>query len=231
MRLSPLRVLGAVLLSVTACCTTLGSPSRPSRSLTEPAYREASKTVKVAQRAPSGEGYYCGSAFLIFVTKDSKGKTVGHFLTAKHVVDLKTQTTVLFKRPGDSRKYYARVRLETIKPHPLWDAAVFQVTGLPEFFANPLPLAAKVVPGEWLLSAGYADCGPLAAYKGHAKTVYFLNGFGPCYMSDAKVVGGMSGGPVLNKKGEVLGHTVAKGYKNEHFFIPVQLLSVWLATL
>lgn len=228
MRLNLVRALGAVLLVVTACCTTFGATDQ---RVSQPAYREALKTVKVAQQSPTGPGYWCGSAFLIYVTEDSKGRTVGHFLTAKHVVDLKTETTVLFRRPGDPKKYYARVRLDTIKMHPVWDAAVFEVTGLPPFFAKPLPLASGVVPDEWVLSAGFANCGNLSMFYGHARGLHMLDGFGPCIMSDAKILVGMSGGPVLNKKGEVLGHTVAKGNDNEHFFIPVSLLRVWLATL
>lgn len=228
MRLHPVRALGAVLLAVVACCTTFGSQT-PHTS--QPAYREALKTVKVAQQSPTGKGYWCGSAFLIYVTEDTKGRTVGHFLTANHVVDLKTETTVLFRRPGDPKKYYARIRLDTIKRHPVWDAAVIQVVGLPPFFAKPLPLASRVVPDEWVLSAGYANCDKLSLFYGHARGLHMLDGFGPCIMSDAKIIVGMSGGPVLNKKGEVLGHTVAKGGDNEHFFIPVHVLRVWLATL
>lgn len=223
-----MRRLPAFLLVLLVCCTTLG-PS--DRGLHE-AESQASKTVMVAQKDEAeGDGHYFGSAFLIYATKNDRGTYTGWFLTAGHVVNLKTETTALFRRRGDSKKYYARITLDTIKTHPKWDAAVFQVTGLPSFFAQPLPIAKNVpMPNQWVLSAGYG--GPdLAMYLGQVRSMHTLPLFGPCFMSDARVLAGMSGGPVLNIDGEVLGHTVAKGSDNEHFFIPVQLLRVWLATI
>ena len=229
MRRYTFRALGAVLLAVAACCTTLGPADR---GYSRPAEYQASKTVKIAQEAGGGN-YYCGSAFLIHVTKDSRGTYTGLFLTAGHVVNLKSQTTVLFQQRGDpKKKYYARVDLKTVITHPRWDAAVFQVPGLPAFLALPLPLAKNLpTMGQWVLSAGYANCGPLAWYPGAIQGSGVLPVFGPCFASNARIIGGMSGGPVLNTAGEVLGHTVARGGKREHFFVPVHVLKAWLKTV
>jgi S1-C subfamily serine protease len=222
---STLRVLGAVLLSLAVSCTTLGPSHRGAQSATAQAY----KTVKVAQEIPNAVGYSCGSAILIRATPTKDGKFTGLYLTAKHVVDEKTKTTVLYYRPNDLKRYYAKVRLETIKPHPYFDAATFEVTGLPEFLAEPVPIASEAPDrGDWILSAGYANCEQLAIHSGFIIDMVLLKRFGPCLLSNAKITKGMSGGPVFNKKGEVVGITVAQGKPNEHFSVSVHALSSWL---
>ena len=223
---STLRVLGAVLLSLAVSCTTLGPSHRGPASLSAAA--QALKTVKVAQEDPNSTGYFCGSAFLIQVTPTADGKYTGLYLTAKHVVDEKTATTVLYYRPNDTKRYYARVRQETIKLHPFFDAATFKVTGLPKFLAKPVPVASEMPDrGDWVLSAGYAKCDTLAIHSGFIIDMVLLKRLGPCLVSNAKTIVGMSGGPVLNVKGEVVGITVAK-YLHEHFSVSVHALAAWL---
>ena len=224
-----LRTLGAVLLSLAVCCTTLGPSHRGTTSSVLSAKAQARKTVKVAQKVPNGIGYYCGSAFLIRVTSTKDGKFTGLYLTAKHVVDEKTETTVLFYRPNDPKNYYARVRQETIRKHPLFDAATFQVTGLPAFLAKPVPIAPTMpARGEWILSAGYAGCDKLVTHPGIVVGLDLQPRLGPCLVSNAKTAKGMSGGPVLNKKGEVVGITVARDGPRKHFAVSVHVLKSWL---
>jgi S1-C subfamily serine protease len=224
---STLRVLGAVLLSLAVSCTTLG-PSH--RGAAQSATAQAYKTVKVAQEIPDASSHSCGSAVLIRATPTDDGKFTGLYLTAKHVVDLTTKTTVLYYyRPNASKKYYAKVRQENIKHHPFFDAATFKVTGLPGFLAKPVPIASEAPNrGDWILSAGYANCDRLAIHSGFIIDLVLLKRFGPCLLSNAKTVGGMSGGPVLNIKGEVVGITVAKGKPNQHFSVSVHALADWL---
>jgi S1-C subfamily serine protease len=220
------RAIAAVLIAFAVSCSTLGPSHRES---SQPAYSQAIKAVLVAQETPSGEGHYIGSAFLIRVTPTDDGKYTGLFLTAKHVVDESTKTSVIFYKPEDTKQYYARVRLETIKQHPIFDAAVFEITGLPECFASPLPLTQEEpAVGDWVLSFGYSGPQKPEAHTGYLTGSAWLTRLGPCLISSAKVINGMSGGPVLNRKGEVVGITVAKGYQGEHFSISVHLLSFWL---
>ena len=226
---STLRVLGAVLLSLAVSCTTLGPSHRGTTSAALSAVAQARKTIKVAQKNPDGPGYYCGSAFLIRVTPTKDGKFIGLYMTAKHVVDESTKTTVLYYLPGDSRRYYARVRHETIRRHPSFDVATFEITGLPAFLAKPVPIAPKMpARGEWVLSAGYAKCETLAMHSGFIIDLVLVKRAGPCLMSNARTFKGMSGGPVLNKKGEVVGITSMRGGPNEHFSVSVHVLKSWL---
>lgn len=220
------RALGAVLLAFAVSCSTLG-PSH--RDTIQVAYNQAVKTVLVAQETVDGSGHYIGSAFLIRVTPMENGKFVGLFMTAKHVVDLSTKTTVVFFRPKDPNRYYARVQPETIKRHPLWDAAVFKVSGLPAFFAKPLPLTKKAPSiGDWVLSYGYTSPDSPECHTGNLTGSAWIESFGPCLVSNAKTLHGMSGGPVLNKAGKVIGITVAKNDRGDHFAVSVHALDFWL---
>ena len=226
---STLRVLGAVLLSLAVSCTTLGPSHRGTTSAALSAVAQARKTIKVAQKNPDGPGYYCGSAFLIRVTPTKDGKFIGLYMTAKHVVDESTKTTALFQRQNDPTKYYARVRQETIRRHPHFDVATFEITGLPAFLAKPVPLASKMPErGDWILSAGYAKCELLAMNSGNIIDLVLLKRFGPCLVSNAKTTKGMSGGPVLNAKGEVVGITSAKDGPRRHFSVSVHAVMAWL---
>jgi S1-C subfamily serine protease len=221
------RALGAVLLSLAVCCSTLGPSARIDPAV---AGEQARKVVLVAQAVPDGPGHYIGSAFLIRVTKGDGDKYTGLFLTAKHVVDQSTKTTVVFRRAGDPKRYYATVRLETIKRHAAYDAAVFTITGLPSFFAKPIPLASGAPSvGDWVLSSGYSDPEKREVHAGYVMGAVTLQGFGPLFTSNGRIVHGMSGGPVLNQKGEAVGIVVARSSERHQYSVIVHELKSWLA--
>jgi S1-C subfamily serine protease len=232
MRLPPFRALGAVLLSIAVGCSALG-PSSGRSTLNSPR-AQALKTVLVAQEVPNGvPGHFIGSGFLVHVTKRPDGKYIGTFLTAKHVVDLNTPTTIVLRRPNDPRRYYARVKLETIKRHKTFDAAMFVVSGLPEIFAKPVPIAsAAPTVGDWVLSSGYSTPTQREIHAGHVIVEGIkLPRFGQCFMSNGRIIRGMSGGPVLNRKGEAVGIVVAKDGDNEQYSVSLHALKAWLKTV
>jgi hypothetical protein len=167
---------------------------------------------------------------LVHVTKRPDGKYIGTFLTAKHVVDLNTPTTIVLRRPNDPRRYYARVKLETIKRHKTFDAAMFVVSGLPEIFAKPVPIAsAAPTVGDWVLSSGYSTPTQREIHAGHVIVEGIkLPRFGQCFMSNGRIIRGMSGGPVLNRKGEAVGIVVAKDGDNEQYSVSLHALKAWL---
>ena len=223
-------VLGVLALILPSCVTPLGQASNLAVARVQ---EEALKTVQVFQQDPtSSSHHFCGSAFPIGAIRKPDGKYSLLFLTAKHVVDLSTETIVVWRFPKDAKKYYARVNVLLINQHPQWDAATFIVHGLPVKFAKTVVLAGYLPKlNSWVISAGHAECKTLVMHTGTVTGATHLPSFGPCIVSNALVITGMSGGPVFNRLGSVLGFTVAKGGDHEHYFLSVAALKPWLKAM
>lgn len=98
--------------------------------------------------------------------------------------------------------------LKDISPYSLYDCAIFQAKALKDI-APGIPMNTSYLPqkGETVMGMGYADghkkCRTIAA-----RIVDILeNG---CVVVDRAFIHGMSGGPVLNSRGEVIG-LITKG--------------------
>lgn len=227
MKMSVQTLLCAVALLLPSCVTPIGNASETAQRL---ARSEGSKAVKILQASETDPTrHYCASAFPIDRIKTKDGRYSVLFLTCKHAIDKSTKTIIVWRFDGDPQNYFATVDLTLVTKHPKWDSAWFVVRGLPAKFAKTCSLS-KTLPhkGQWVLSAGYALCRNLQMYTGTIDSAGYLPKFGPCMRSNAEVFGGMSGGPVIDRRGKVVGYTVAKGGPHQHYFIPVAVLASWL---
>lgn len=193
------------------------------------AVEHALSAVRVSIRYPDG-GESSGSATLIDVIRKGPDNYTGLFLTAKHVISSNRPFSAQFYLPGETAPY-AVLAGENKTLHPMIDAATFEVPHMRKMFADPVPLAASdTVPGESILSAGYAYGGRLVMHSGIVSGPIFMGYFGRVVQSSAWTIGGMSGGPVLNLDGELVGLTVAYGRSPKvHYFVPLTELRDWLA--
>jgi len=157
---------------------------------------------------------------------------VGTYLTAGHVVELEdSPVEVQLFVPGSLEPRYVMEVVKVVR-HPDYDAALLTVEWLPVEFASPFEVSAwQPVAGEWVMSGGYARAGLLVLHDGYVAGSAMLPGFGPATQSTAWTIGGMSGGPVVDASGRLVGMTVARGSDGtEHFFLRIEALREWLQT-
>lgn len=136
----------------------------------------------------------------------------GMIYTAAHVVMAGAE------RKNDVLAVFAdgsRHKVEIVKTDSMNDAGILKVVGKVDcpFHINLAP--AQPVVGEWVFSLGHGngfDKNRGAAVR-LGRVVSIRNGF---YKTDCKLIGGDSGGPLLNMKGELIGIHSRVGDDLEH---------------
>ncbi len=152
------------------------------------------KTLRVyrPKEVRKKEGFSTGTGF--FVTKE------GHFVTNHHVVDEATSVTVVM---ADGTRHAARI----LKQDPANDIVLAKIDAK----TAPLPIAVdtKIRKGDEVLALGY----PLITIQGQEQKATFgrvnaLSGFQNdirFFQIDVPIQPGNSGGPLINRRGEVIG--------------------------
>lgn len=147
------------------------------------------------------KGFSTGTGFFI--------STDGHFITNHHVVDGAKSVVVML---SNGKKYPVVI----IRSDPANDVAIGKI----EFKSKPLPLAgdSEVKKGSEVLTLGY----PLITIQGQEQKATFgrinalsglalsgLEGDIRFYQIDVPIQPGNSGGPLINRRGEVVGIVTA----------------------
>lgn len=159
--------------------------------------------------ARSAQGAVSGTGFLVHPD--------GLLLTAHHVVNLAREISVVL--PGQRVQ-----RAIVIGANPDIDIAVLQI---PIHGIQPLTLgdSSRVRAGEEILVAGYPLASVLGTYevtitRGIVNAVRTQAGL---IQIDAPINPGMSGGPIVNLRGEVIGVAVLvlRGAQSVNFAVPI----------
>jgi len=158
------------------------SPAKLTRA--DVAARGRSGTVYIAQGNSHGSGIYLG---------------LGRVLTAAHVVTNGGAVEVSF-----ADAFVGRAQILAIDSD--YDLALLSVTGMDRTAAQPLDLgnSATLRQGDEIVAIGYPIDLPLTVKVGVVSGLKRDAGT-DLVQTDASVNPGMSGGPLLNEKGEVIG--------------------------
>ena len=168
-----------------------------------PARPAASAAAAPARVRAASDGISEGAGTGFIIDKS------GFILTNNHVVEGAERIRVSLFGAGLGEDYAAKV----VGRDPLTDSALIQLTEMP---AAPLPEAkfgdsAQMEPGDWVMAIG----NPFGFT--HTVTVGVISALGREFrvargrdqtmlQTDAAINPGNSGGPLLNVRGEVVGH-------------------------
>ena len=154
----------------------------------------------VQLRTPSGTGYDLGSGCLVSGTSPAAGPSNAYILTAAHCIDDATGPIEITYHDG-ARQTLPKDATRTIDRH----GADVGLIVLPPDTSHPQPLrlaTAPPQPGEWVECTGYGGSERKLRH-------WWAQLAGTRYRYDvsysAPVIQGDSGGPVLNRSGEVVG--------------------------
>ena len=179
-------------------------------------------------KEPSGSG--TGSGFIIDIKKF-------YIITNHHVVDNSTQIYISIPQFGQN-KFSAKI----ISIFPQVDIALIQIEDITEFQNKlkkdkikikilPFGDSFKINPEDKVRVVGY----PLGS-QSLKTTSGSINGFEDGKIqTDAPINSGNSGGPLINKKNEIIGinfqGAVGIGIDNVGYAIPINILKIHLETM
>ncbi|MCQ2536839.1 MAG: trypsin-like peptidase domain-containing protein [Lachnospiraceae bacterium] len=170
-------------------------------------------TVQVMAYNKGEEYMSTGSGFFI----DDKG----HIATNYHVIDGKEHYYIALTDTGRQKT------AEVVTYNTEYDIAILRVS---TDSSQPFLTLADTAPeiGDTVYDAGYPKSIDLVISKGVISNTEFrdVNSKIPYYIMTCPATSGNSGGPVVNKKGEVIGIATAKVFGTENFNLvrPVKYL-------
>lgn len=224
-------VLAFLLVLVLPGCQAVRVPAAP------PLSREAALAVlQVAKVHHAGpEGSWWGSAFPVRSWLQDGGwvvayATAGHVVWQGRVPEPSAELHAAHFRILHPDGAVSRVLL--VEAHPSLDAALL-VVHLP----GPVPVipldTRTPVPGEWVLTAGYAWGRSLTIAVGPVRHDLTASDqrprpYWPTFSAGLETSPGTSGGAVVAADGRALGIHVG-GRRGESLFVPLSVLTDWLA--
>lgn len=205
-------------------------PACASVPLQSPAAEAALKVSRIVHNG--SEGKWSGSAVPVRSERLAADSYLVAFLTARHVVghDNDARIWVQFYEGPDYQFHSEMVEVVMRDRHPVLDVGLLVVEMSRP--VEPVPIDwRRPVPGERILTAGFAYGAALGMSEGHvgSKIELWDSPQWDSYMSSSFAGPGCSGGAVLDRDGGLIGVQVAGYNYSEHMglFVPVILFRDW----